>query len=153
MPVRHEERAMKAKLSDAFAKKALPGIYFDSDPKALRGFMLRVTAAGSRAWCLNYRVKDSGRERRITIGDVVAWPIAKARKRAAEMRREIDAGADPFYPAETRPLPNGLIDVLGAIQAKLNSAMIGVRIAEKMVTEADKAIERLARRIELTASK
>jgi integrase len=58
--------------------------------------MLRVTPAGARAWCLNYRIKDTGRERRITIGDISAWPIPEAIKRAAELRREVDAGGDPL---------------------------------------------------------
>ena len=37
--------------------------------KAPRGFGVRVTAAGARAFVLNYRVR--GREHRFTIG---AWP-------------------------------------------------------------------------------
>jgi integrase len=64
--------------------------------------MLRVTPAGARSWCLNYRLKDTGRERRITIGDVAAWPLAEARKRAAELRRIVDAGGDPLGDREER---------------------------------------------------
>jgi len=35
---------------------------------AVKGFGARVTAAGDRAFVLNYRRKLDGRERRITIG-------------------------------------------------------------------------------------
>jgi integrase len=70
------------------------------DRRSPRGFLLRVTAAGHRAWCLNYRVRDTGRERRLTIGDTKSWPIAEARKRAHELRRQIDAGGDPLADRE-----------------------------------------------------
>src|ERR1700676_2658057 len=94
---------MQAKLTDAVATKVGPGIYFDSDKqRSPRGFLLRVTPAGARCWCLNYRVRDTGRERRLTIGDVAAWPIAAARERAAELRREIDAGGDPLGQREEK---------------------------------------------------
>src|ERR1700693_5215974 len=94
---------MQAKLTDAVAAKAGPGIYFDSDRKrSPRGFLLRVTLAGARCWCLNYRVRDTGRERRITIGDIGAWPIEEARERAAELRRIVDAGGDPLGVLEQR---------------------------------------------------
>src|ERR1700693_4638912 len=97
---------MQAKLTDTVARKAGPGLYFDSDRRAPRGFLLRVPPAGARAWCLNYRVKDTGRERRLTIGDVSAWPIADAREKAAELRRQIDNGADPLgQAAEKRAAP------------------------------------------------
>jgi integrase len=86
----------KPALSDKFARSAEPGIYFDHDRRSPSGFMLRVTPACARSWCLNYRVKNTGRERRITIGDIRAWPISEARKRAAELRREVDAGGDPL---------------------------------------------------------
>src|SRR6516162_1757176 len=86
----------KPPLTDGFAKTAEPGIYFDSAGKSPAGFMLRVTKAGTKAWCLNYRVRGTGRERRITIGQITAWPIAEARKEAAEMRRIVDSGGDPL---------------------------------------------------------
>jgi integrase len=90
------------KLTDVIARKAGPGIYFDGDQRSPRGFMLRVTPAGARAWCLNYRLRDTGRERRITIGDVAAWPIAAARVKAAELRRIVDDGGDPLGQREER---------------------------------------------------
>jgi integrase len=60
------------------------------------GFGCRVTSAGSRAFVLNYRVKGSGRERRITIGGFPDWTVAMARKRARELRRQVNEGSDPL---------------------------------------------------------
>ena len=50
--------------------------------KAPRGFGVRVTAAGARAFILNYRLR--GREYRYTIG---AWPDWSALKAVREARR------------------------------------------------------------------
>jgi integrase len=89
-------------LTDRFARTAEPGIYFDPDRRSCAGFMLRVTPAGARSWCLNYRVRDTDRERRMTIGDIAAWPIAEARKEAAELRRIVDMGGDPLGERQDR---------------------------------------------------
>jgi integrase len=98
---------MREKLTDRFARGVEPTPnkierYFDTDPRAPRGFLLRVTPAGAKVWALRYRVKDTGREREITIGDVTSWPIAEARKRAHELRREVDTGGDPLGEHEER---------------------------------------------------
>lgn len=93
---------MKIKLTDRIAATARPGLFWDADPSTPRGFLLQVTAGGSRAYRLNYRVKNTGRERRLTIGDVATWPIKDARKRAAELRRGIDQGDDPLGEAQEK---------------------------------------------------
>ena len=87
---------MRDKLTDSLAKTASPGIYWDTHPDAPRGFLLQVTNGGSRAYRLNYRRQSDGVERRLTIGDISTWPIAEARKRAAGLRRIVDAGGDPL---------------------------------------------------------
>ena len=92
---------MRAELNDRVAKSAAPGIYFDTDKRSPPGFLLRVTPAGARAWCLNYRVKDSLRERRLTIGATTVYTIGEARKRAAELRRIVNEGGDPLHDLET----------------------------------------------------
>ena len=92
----------KITLTDRFAKTAEAGLHFDHHKDAPRGFLLRVTPGLSRAWCLDYRLRDSGRQRRITIGDVAAWPVSEARKHAAELRRAVDAGGDPLADRETK---------------------------------------------------
>jgi integrase len=74
-------------------------VYYDAPDRkganATPGFGVRVTAAGSRAFILNYRTKG-GRERRLTIGSPPAWSLAAARAAAAEHRHRIDAGEDPL---------------------------------------------------------
>ena len=66
-------------------------ITYDSEVK---GFGIRMTAAGAKAFVLNYRA--AGRERRITIGNVPDWSVSGARDRAKELRRRIDVGEDPM---------------------------------------------------------
>jgi integrase len=58
------------------------------------GLALRVTANDARSWVLSYRTKD-GRSRRATIGSLEDWTLGAARKRAQEMRRDVDLGGDP----------------------------------------------------------
>lgn len=77
--------------------KALPAptkgnkLYYDDEVK---GFAVRVTAAGARAFVLNYHA--AGRERRITIGAHPAWTVTAARARAKELRQQVDQGGDPL---------------------------------------------------------
>lgn len=72
-------------------------VYYDS---LLKGFGCRVTAAGSRAFVLNFVI--DGRERRITIGAHPAWSVDAARRRAGELRQAIDRGEDPLQEREAR---------------------------------------------------
>jgi integrase len=70
-------------------------IYDDADggAKGVRGFGIRVTAAGSRSFVLNYRV--AGVERRHTIGRWPTWTVTAARDEAKRLRRLVDQGHDP----------------------------------------------------------
>ena len=65
-------------------------IVYDSEVK---GFGVRITKAGARAWVINYRA--NGRQRRATIGDVADWPVQLAREQAKSMKRLVDQGCDP----------------------------------------------------------
>ena|SRR5262249_45851717 len=91
------------KLTDNLLRK-LPApergnkVYYDDAPK---GFGCRVTAAGGRAFILNYRRKLDGRERRYTIGSFPDWGTTAAREEAKRLKRAIDGGADPV--GECRP--------------------------------------------------
>jgi integrase len=58
------------------------------------GLQLRITAAGARAWCLSYRTKG-GISRRLTLGNVVDWPVQAAAAKARQLRQAIDEGDDP----------------------------------------------------------
>jgi integrase len=66
-------------------------IIYDGEVK---GFGLRVTKAGARAFILNYRVR--GVERRLTIGSFPDWSVSAAREEASRLKREIDRGRDPM---------------------------------------------------------
>jgi len=85
------------RLTDA-AVKHLPSppagsrIVYDTVAK---GFGVRVTAAGARAFILTYRRKD-GQQRRYTIGSFSDWRTAAAREEAQRLKRAVDGGADPL---------------------------------------------------------
>jgi integrase len=66
----------------------------DDPSKVVRGFGLRTTAAGAKAFVLNYRA--SGQERRLTIGGFPTWSVSRARAEARELRVRIDRGDDPL---------------------------------------------------------
>jgi hypothetical protein len=88
---------MASKLTDAVVK-ALPlpakgsRIFYDL---GVKGFGIRVTSAGARAFVLNYRTRV-GRERRFTIGSFPDWKTGGARMEAVELKRQIDRGGDPL---------------------------------------------------------
>ena len=62
--------------------------------KVPRGFGVRVTAAGSRAFVLNYRLR--GREHRFTIGAWPDWSALKAVREARDLRQRVDRGENPI---------------------------------------------------------
>lgn len=98
---------MPEKLTDKLVK-SLPSptagnrITYDSE---VRGFGIRATKSGAKAFILNYRT--SGRERRITIGSYPDWSVAAAREQAKTLKREVDIGEDPMGRRhEDRAAPN-----------------------------------------------
>ena len=62
--------------------------------KAPRGFGVRVTAGGARAFILNYRLR--AREHRFTIGAWPDWSVLKAVREARLLRQRIDRGENPL---------------------------------------------------------
>ena len=62
--------------------------------ETVKGFGVRVTSAGAKAFILNYRA--GGRERRITIGSYPDWKVSAAREQAKHLKRQIDVGEDPM---------------------------------------------------------
>lgn len=85
------------KLTREFCVKVPPPekgnkLYRGNDPK---GLALRVTASGHRAFVFCYSA-PSGRERRMTIGRFGDWTVGAAKKRALELRRQVDLGTDPL---------------------------------------------------------
>ncbi|TGP33320.1 MULTISPECIES: site-specific integrase [unclassified Mesorhizobium] len=85
------------KLSDPEIKK-LPTpatgnrITYDDEVK---GFGVRVTAAGAKSFILNYRTR-TGLERRFTIGSCSDWKCSPAREEAKDLKKRIDVGFDPM---------------------------------------------------------
>jgi integrase len=69
-------------------------VYDRAGKDPVRGFGIRVTAAGAKSFVLNYTI--AGRERRMTIGGYPAWSVAAAREQAKSLRRKVDAGIDPL---------------------------------------------------------
>ena len=67
-------------------------VVFDDHKDAPAGFGVRITPKGKRSFVLRYL--HQGKDRSITIGEHGTWTLAAARKTAAELRREIDAGTD-----------------------------------------------------------
>ncbi|AWJ94826.1 integrase (plasmid) [Azospirillum baldaniorum] len=87
---------MAERITDKLVKALEPPetgnrITYDSEVK---GFGVRVTAAGAKAFILNYRV--AGRERRLTIGSYPDWSAAAAREEAKDLKRRVDQGQDPL---------------------------------------------------------
>lgn len=70
-------------------------IEWDSE---IRGFGVRITAAGVVAFILDYRIH--GRQRRLTIGRSPTYSPTAARKKAEELRQNIDDGIDPIEKKE-----------------------------------------------------
>jgi integrase len=70
---------------------------FDTE---VRGFAACIYRGGGRAFTLDYR--HAGRQRRMTFGRWPEWSVSAARERAKELRREIDAGADPLGQREAK---------------------------------------------------
>jgi hypothetical protein len=82
-------------LNDAIVRKLPPpdkGNQISWDT-AVKGFGIRVTTAGAKAFVLNYRAH--GVERRYTIGSFPDWPTTAAREEAKRLKRIIDMGGDP----------------------------------------------------------
>ena len=84
------------RLTDQTVRKALPPvqgqtIFWDDE---IKGFGLRVTPGGAKAFILDYRAE--GRQRRITIGSSPDWTVAAARDAAKTLKRDVDLGSDPM---------------------------------------------------------
>jgi len=78
--------------------------------KAPRGFGVRVTAAGARAFVLNYRLR--GREHRFTIGAWPDWSALKAVREARNLRQRIDRGENPLEDRTPSPATATVASIL-----------------------------------------
>jgi integrase len=66
-----------------------PGRYGDGD-----GLHLLVSASGSQSWVV--RVQKDGKRRDIGLGSATKVSLADARKRASQVRSQVEAGLDPI---------------------------------------------------------
>jgi hypothetical protein len=87
---------MNQHLTDAMIRKLVPpsqgmSIVWDD---LCKGFGIRTTSSGARAFVLNYRV--AGRQRQLTIGSHPDWSVSQARECARSLKRDIDTGRDPL---------------------------------------------------------
>ena len=87
MTERISDKLVKALLAPATGNR----IAYDNE---IKGFGVRITAAGVRSFVINYRA--GGRERRLTIGQYPVWSVTAARIEAQMLRRKIDVGQDPM---------------------------------------------------------
>ena len=61
---------------------------------------MRILASGTKSFVLRYTA--DGRDRIATVGQFPTWSLTAARKRAQELRKQIDAGADPLQEQRAR---------------------------------------------------
>jgi Arm DNA-binding domain len=78
--------------------------------KTPRGFGVRVTAAGAKAFVLNYRLR--GREYRFTIGAWPDWSVLKAVREARNLRQRVDRGENPLEDRAPPPAIKAVSTVL-----------------------------------------
>jgi integrase len=78
--------------------------------KAPRGFGVRVTAAGARAFVLNYRLRS--REHRFTIGAWPDWSALKAVREARNLRQRVDRGENPLEDRTASPAVASVSSIL-----------------------------------------
>jgi integrase len=84
--------------------------------KAPRGFGVRVTAAGARAFVLNYRLR--GREHRFTIGAWPDWSALKAVREARNLRQRVDRGENPIAGRSPSPATVSVSSILDEFVAR-----------------------------------
>jgi integrase len=61
----------------------------------VKGFNVRITAAGARSFIVRYRRKSDHMGRSYTIGAFPDWKTTAARDEAKRIKREVDGGGDP----------------------------------------------------------
>ncbi|MFM9427344.1 integrase [Variovorax sp. GrIS 2.14] len=72
------------------------------------GFRVRVTANGAKSFV--FEGKLNGQTVRITIGDVRAWELPKARAEANRLRVLLDGGLDPRHEVKAQAAANTIRD-------------------------------------------
>jgi len=89
-----------------------PGFYADGE-----GLYLQIKAAGMRSWVFRYRTGGRKTPRDMGLGSLASVSLLKAREKASEMRRMLDAGLDPID-ARKRANAQDALDAAKAINFK-----------------------------------
>lgn len=84
--------------------------------KCPRGFGVRVTAGGQRAFVMNFRLK--GREHRYTIGTYPDWSVVNAVRHARDLRQRIDRGENPLDDRKPEVPAKTVADVIDEFMAR-----------------------------------
>jgi integrase len=84
----------RVKLTDTrvHAMRAEGSVYRVWD-SVVPGFLVRVTPAGAKAYCVAFQRTD-GQKVNVTIGDAKVWKVEAAREKAAELRKLHEQGKD-----------------------------------------------------------
>jgi integrase len=109
-----------------------------------RGFGVRMTAAGSRSFVLDYRL--GSRQRRFTIGAWPDWSALRAVQEARELRRRIDRGDDPFAAREALAAVPAAVKTVNNVLDQFVARVL--RNSERPMRSADtyeKAFDRVVR--------
>ena len=89
---------MRKALTDVYLRSVAPPAAGRLDIIDLKttGLSFRITASGARSWNFRFRDPKSARTTRATIGPYPTVPLAKARKQAEALRRQIAGGENPI---------------------------------------------------------
>jgi len=90
-----------------------------------RGFGVRVTSNGAKAFVLDYRIRR--RQYRYTIGTWPDWSALRAVREARELRQRVDCGENPLDDRAPPPTVKSVADVIDEfvnryVSGKLRSA-------------------------------
>ena len=70
----------------------------DAGKQNLAGFGLRIYPSGKKTFVIKYRVRVTGKAKRMSIGQYGKWTVQQARDEARELFVRIDKGEDPAAP-------------------------------------------------------
>src|SRR3974390_1252959 len=108
--------------------------------KAPRGFGVRVTASGARAFILNYRLR--GREHRYTIGAWPDWTALRAVREARLLRQRVDRGENPLDDRAPAPEQITIVKVLDDFLSRyLRNKERSLRSADQIESAFDRLVK------------
>lgn len=85
-------------LTDKMIRDAKPkaSVYRMRDSNGVvRGFGVTIAPSGAKTFFLSYTSPEDGKRKQIALGRFPAVSLATARRKALELRSEVEAGADP----------------------------------------------------------